>query len=211
VNGGVFKARGRAGGGGCGISARQPQISGRRAARLCGIALLAVCMAVVDSARAQEPTEEYRVKAAFLFHFVQLTTWPEGSLGDVKDPITVCTVGKDPFDGALETTLQGKLIGTHPLRVEHFKSIQYVQGCQVLFIGSGEFAQIHAEIAELKNGTVLTVGETDDFAKQGGMIGFRRVDDKIRFDINVQAADRAKLKISSRLLLLAKDVIGNQE
>jgi YfiR/HmsC-like len=184
---------------------------GARAASLCAIVLLAMFVAGVDSARAQAPTEEYRVKAAFLFHFIQLTTWPDGSLGNAKDPITVCTVGKDPFDGALETTLQGKAIGTHSLRVQHFKSAQEVHGCQVLFIASSDAAQILTAIAELKNGTVLTVGEADDFATQGGMIGFRTVNDKIRFDINVQAADRAKLKISSRLLLLARNVIGTQE
>ncbi|MFY9803580.1 MAG: YfiR family protein [Candidatus Acidiferrales bacterium] len=176
----------------------------------CAIGLLVVSLGFVGSGRAQVQMEEYKVKAAFLFHFIQLVEWPTGALGDEKSPLTVCTVGKDPFQGDLETTLQGKLIGVRSLRVQHFKTPQEVQGCQVLFIGSDR-AQIPAVIAALKNGAVLTVGETDDFAAQGGMIGFCAENNKIRFEINVQAADRAKLKISSRLLLLAKTVIGARE
>lgn len=173
--------------------------------------LLVAALAVVDLGRAQAPVEDYRVKAAFLFHFVQLVDWPPGALGDAKDPLTVCTVGKDPFQGDLETTLQGKLIGSHSLRVEHLKSPQEIKGCQVVFVGGSERGQIPLVIAALKDDPVLSVGETDDFVKEGGMIGFCVADNKVRFDINVRAADRAKLKVSSRLLLLAKSVIGNHE
>lgn len=174
-------------------------------------ALLIVWVAIAPNARAQAEAEEYRVKAAFLFHFIQLVDWPKGALGDDKNPLTVCTVGKDPFQGDLETTLQGKQIGAHALRVQHLKSGQEIQGCRVLFIGSSEREQIPQIIAGLKQGVVLSVGETDDFVKQGGMIGFLVENNKVRFEINEQAAEQAKLKISARLLLLAKSVIGNHE
>lgn len=174
-------------------------------------ALLLVALGFVDSGRAQDAVEEYRVKAAFLFHFVQLVDWPPGALGEQKNPLTVCTVGKDPFQGELETTLRGKSIGTHPLHVDHLKPSQEIKGCRVVFIGGSERVQVPVIIAALKDDAVLSVGESDDFIKEGGMIGFCVDNDKVRFEINVGAADRAKLKISSRLLLLAKNVIGNHE
>jgi uncharacterized protein DUF4154 len=186
----------------------------RRAAKsalLGTLALFVAALSFVDSGIAQAPVEEYRVKAAFLFHFVQLVDWPPGALGEEKNPLTVCTVGKDSFQGDLETTLQGKLIGTHPLHVEHLKPSQEIKNCRVVFISGSERAQVPVIIAALKDDAVLSVGESDDFIKEGGMIGFCVDDNKIRFEINVGAADRAKLKISSRLLLLAKNVIGNHE
>ncbi|MGA9643344.1 MAG: YfiR family protein [Terriglobales bacterium] len=160
------------------------------------------------AARAQE-TEEYRVKAAFLFHFAQLVDWPVGALGDDKQPLTVCTIGKDPFDGNLETMLQGKLIGARPLQVRHLKERTEIHGCQLLFIGNGERKGVASLLAALKDEAVLTVGESDDFVKQGGMIDLSMENNKVRFDINLDAAVRAKLKISSRLLVLAKNVVGN--
>jgi YfiR/HmsC-like len=161
------------------------------------------------SARAQSQAGEYHVKAAFLFHFVQLVEWPADSLGDETNPVTLCIPGEDPFDGDLEGTLAGKSVGTRPLRVRHLKAAEDFQGCQVIFVSRHDAARFGQVLAELKEGPILTVGESDGFVQQGGMIGFCLVENKVRFEINVQAAERAKLKISSRLLLLAKTVVGN--
>ena len=149
------------------------------------------------------------MKAAFLFHFAQLVDWPAPSPGEENRPLTLCTLGQDPFGGDLETTLQGKSIGTHRVQIRHVRQPQDVPGCQVVFISGRDRKQVVSLLASLKNDAVLTVGESDDFVKQGGMIGFCMDSDKVRFDVNVDAAARAKLKISSRLLLLAKSVIGN--
>jgi hypothetical protein len=161
-----------------------------------------------DIAHAQS-TEEYRVKAAFLFHFAQLVDWPADALGDEKSPFTLCTIRKDPFAGELEATLQGKSIGTRALQIRHLKQAGETQGCQVLFVGGSDRKQVLPLLAALKDAAILTVGESDNFAKQGGMIGFCMDNNKVRFDINLDAAGRARLKISSRLLLLAKIVLGN--
>ena len=194
-----------------GVCAGSAQRRAKSSALLCVAALFVAALSFADSGIAQAPVEEYRVKAAFLFHFVQLVDWPPGTLGDQKNPLTVCTIGKDSFQGDLETTLQGKLIGTHPLHVEHLKPSQEIKNCRVVFISDSERVQVPVIIAALKDDAVLSVGESDDFIKQGGMIGFCLDNNKVRFEINVGAADRAKLKISSRLLLLAKNVIGNHE
>jgi len=149
------------------------------------------------------------VKAAFLFHFAQLVEWPADALGDDQNSLTLCTLGKDPFAGDLEIILQGKSVGSRAVRIRHVKQAQEVSGCNLLFVGGNERRELAPLLAALKSVPVLTVGESDDFAMQGGMIGFCTENNKLRFDINVDAAGRAKLKISSRLLLLAKTVIGN--
>ena len=94
--------------------------------------------------------------------------------------------------------------------MRHLKQPVEVEGCQVVFIDSSARKQVFLLLVSLNQPAILTVGENSDFAKQGGMIGFCMDDDnKVRFDINVDAASRARLKVSSRLLLLAKTVIGS--
>jgi hypothetical protein len=171
--------------------------------------LAVVLLISAGSGAYAQGNEEYQVKAAFLFHFVQLVDWPSEALVNDEKSLTLCTFGKDPFGGALETTLQGKSIGARALRIRHLKQVQEVQGCQLLFVGGNERKADASLLAGLKDQAILTVGEGDDFAKQGGMIGFCMENNKVRFDINVDTAVRAKLKISSRLLQLARSVIGN--
>jgi len=153
-------------------------------------------------------SDEYRVKAAFLYHFTQLVDWPADAQGANGKSIAICTLGGNPFGGDLEATLQGKTIGSRPLEIRHLKRPEEAPGCLAVFI-AGDRKQMAQTLAVLKDSSVLTVGESADFAKQGGMIGFcMESDDKVRFVINVEAAAQAKLKISARLLMLAKTVIG---
>ncbi len=150
---------------------------------------------------------EYAVKAAFLFHFAQLTNWPSGTFQHAGDPFTFCTTGKDPFNGALESILSGKMVKEHAVRILHLKQLAGVEGCQVLFIGASESAHLDTLFANLHNSPVLTTGETDEFVRVGGMIGFRREQDRLRFDINVPAAEKCNMTFSSELLSLAKTII----
>ena len=150
---------------------------------------------------------EYAVKAAFLFHFAQLTNWPSGTLQHATDQFTFCTTGKDPFNGTLETILSGKMVKEHAVRILHLKDLSGVEGCQVLFIGVSDSAHLTALIANLRNLPILTTGETDEFVRLGGMIGLRREQDRLRFDINVQAAEKCNMTFSSELLSLAKTII----
>jgi hypothetical protein len=153
-------------------------------------------------------SSEHQVKAAFLFHFAQFVEWPPAAFKSADSPLTYCTVGGDPFRGALDASLNEKTINGRPVRVLHFEHAQEVQGCQILFIGTTEKKYITATLASLKGAPVLIVGETEHFAQDGGMIGFFLEDNKVRFEINLDAAEHAKLKISARLLALAKTVIG---
>jgi YfiR/HmsC-like len=164
------------------------------------------------SASAQaNPSSEYAVKAAFLFHFAQFVEWPPEAFKNAAAPLTYCTVGEDPFNGALEGALSGKNIGTHPIRVEHVKQAQELQSCQILFIGIAEKKHLAATLESVKSNPVLTVGDSEHFAQLGGMIGFCQEENKIRFEINLGAAASARLRISAKLLSLAKTVLGHSE
>lgn len=174
-------------------------------------------------ARAPAPSAplEYEVKAAFLFRFAQFVEWPADTFKEPNEPFTYCTMGEDPFHGALERTLAGKTIGQRPLRVQHLSgagaganpgvnpNAGKIGECQVLFVGAPADRK---HIAETLAGTaslpILTVGEADQFAENGGAIGFCTEDNKIRFEVNLDAAGKAGLKISAKLLALAKTVLG---
>jgi len=162
-------------------------------------------------ARAQSTDNEYGVKAAFLFHFAQLVDWPPETSYGADNSLLLCTFGEDPFGGALESTVNGKAIGTRVIRIRHLKQAEDMRECQILFLGKSEGAHIATLLTLLRNAPILTVGETPGFLGAGGMICFRMVKNQVRFDVNLDAAQSAKLKIGSRLLLLAQIVIGQSQ
>jgi hypothetical protein len=167
-------------------------------------------MGAPGDARAQSQAEEYRVKAALLFRFAQFIEWPPEAFKDASDPVNFCTVGDDPFDGALDDAVAGKKIGARVIRVLHPRGPENVKGCQLLFVGAKESKRIPVILASAHDSPIVTVGESDGFAQKGGVINFLLEDKKIRFEINAGAAQQAGIKISSRLMLLAKNVLGNQ-
>jgi hypothetical protein len=155
-----------------------------------------------------QTTEEYRVKAAFIFHFAQLVDWPPEAQTGTDNSLFLCTLGDDPFQGALEGTVAGKAIGNRVVRIRHLGEPQDMQACQILFLGKAQSKRIPMLVTNLHNAPVLTVGETAGFLDAGGMIDFLLEENKVRFDINLNAAESARLKIGSRLLILAQHVVG---
>jgi len=153
---------------------------------------------------AQPASDVDQVKAAFLFHFAQLVEWPADAFDGNSGSLVLCTLEDDAFYEELENTVQGQQIASRTVRVRHVRLSQAARGCNMLFISKSESK--NSQLATLRNLPVLTVGESDDFLSSGGMIRFRFEQDKIRFDINLGAADSSGLKISSRLLLLASSV-----
>ena len=165
-----------------------------------------LCFVASQPARAQPTSEEYRVKAAFLFHFAQLVDWPSGSFNSGDLTLSFCAFDDEPSRKELQNTLDGKVIGTRVLHVHLIDQPRSIEGCNILFLGNGEVRRQAAILESLRGLPVLTVGETGSFLSEGGMIRFRIEDDKVRFEINVGSADLSHLRISSRLLLLATAV-----
>jgi hypothetical protein len=185
--------------------------TGKRWTQVCSSAatlVLAASIYAQPTVGQGSTSTEYQVKAAFLFHFAQFVDWPVEAFKQADSPLIYCTLGGDPFHGVLDATLNGKTLGSRALQVRHLRKVAEAPGCHVLFIGAEEEEDIAAGLASLVRSPILTVGEAENFAAAGGMIGFCLEDNKVRFEINVGAAERANLKISARLLALAKTVIG---
>ena len=163
------------------------------------------------SVRAQSSRAEYQSKAAFIFHFAQLVDWPPEVSGSLDRPLIFCVANENALNGLLEETVRGKQIALHPVQVRHLLDNDNPRSCDLLFIAGQDKKRIAALLKAVNHSPILTVGESEDFIRQGGMIGFGLQDSRICFDVNLQAARRANLKISSRLLLLAKSVTGDSK
>lgn len=149
--------------------------------------------------------EEEQVKAAFLFNFAKFVEWPAGTSSAIEGPLRLCVMAGGSFEHALREVVRGKLISGHPLLVEHPRDLRGAKDCQVLFFGRWiQDKETAAVLRGLAGAGVLTVGETEDFARRGGIINFVLENNHMGFEINVDAADRAGVKISSKLLSLAK-------
>lgn len=149
-----------------------------------------------------QPTE-YQIKAAFIYNFARFVDWPTQAFADATSPMTIGLLGKNVFGDDLQQVINGKAIKGHPLQFKQFNSMPDATNCQVLFISSSEKSHFSRILARLQGTSVLTVSETDGFIEGGGMINLKIVDQKVRFEINNDAAKKAGLTISSKLLSLA--------
>ena len=153
----------------------------------------------------QTSSREYMIKAAFLYNFAKFIEWPSNTFEDSKSPVRLCVLGKNPFGIALES-IEGKPIHGRKLIIERLNNTKEIKICHILFISESEKKQLDFILENIKDLNILTIGDTKNFARLGGIINFTMVKKKIRFEINLDAANRAGLKISSKLLKLA-DII----
>ena len=151
-------------------------------------------------------SKEYLIKAAFLFNFAQFVEWPPEAFPEKETPVVVGVLGDDPFKGFLGELLRGEKAGNRPLRIEYYRGVEEIKQCHILFISNSESKRLAQILAKLKDRSILTVGETDGFAVNGGMIRFLPQGSKVRFRINNEAARAVKLSISFKLLRLAEIV-----
>ena len=153
---------------------------------------------------AGETPTEYQVKAAFLFNFAKFVDWPPEKFSAQDSPLVIGILGEDPFGTVLDAVVQKKSINNRPLLVRRLSAAEDSKQCHILFISRSEKAHLGPLLDALKSQAVLTVGETERFAQQGGMINFVLVNESVKLEINANAAGTAGLKIRSNLLSLAK-------
>ena len=145
---------------------------------------------------------EYDVKAAFLLNFTHFVEWPKTSPERAAAPFTICIFGEDPFGESLKRIVASEAIGGRPILVKRIRKLP--DGCELLFIPASQPSQ--AALLAQAGPDVLTVGEAPAFLRDGGMIRFVIDDHRVRFDINREAVDRSSLKMSARLLGVARAV-----
>ena len=151
---------------------------------------------------------ELQAKAGFLYNFALFTTWPTNALSGSTQPILIGVLGHDSSASVIRETLAGKRINQHPLEVREYEHAREARGCHVLYIGLTEASQLAEELPGLDNAAVLTVGDLAGFAEQGGMIALVKTNNRVAFTINLAAAKKSGVTLSSKLLRLAVKVIN---
>jgi hypothetical protein len=191
------------------MSLRLQKHSGGQIWRASILGIIAGCLLLIASPKAfsqKEEGAEYPVKLAFLYNFTKFVEWPPDSYSAPSAPLLICIVGHDPFNQILEAELRTKNVAGRPVEVRSLKPNDKLSLCQIVFVPATERQHTDRIVSGLKGSNTLTVGETDGFAVQGGIINLTVEANKVHFEINPLAAERAGLKIRSRLLSIAKIV-----
>jgi hypothetical protein len=156
-----------------------------------------------DSSSAEFRAEgEYSIKAAFLYNFAKFAEWPASVFNHFSDPLVICVLGADPFGNALGE-LEGESVGGRSIEVRRARTLEELGRCHILFISNSLSAEARGICRALSRKPILTVSDIERFAQLGGMIGLTMFDKRIRFDINLKAAEHAGLKLNPQLLRLA--------
>jgi hypothetical protein len=159
------------------------------------------CLAQTDAQIA-----EYRVKAAFLYKFGDYIEWPGDAFARPDSAVVIGVMGADVLADELGKIVAGRTIAGRPVTVRKLRRGDALAGLHLLFVGRSEGSRLADLFAETKGHAILTVTESDQAASPGSVINFVVVDDKVRFDIALQPAEQGNLKISSRLLAIARRV-----
>lgn len=177
-----------------------------RAPRACG--LLMTCAAalagVVECAVAQPASNEADVKAAFVYNFLRFVDWPLSSVPRADRPLTIAIVGDGPVAEATAKLLQGRRVSVHPLLVVRVKPGEPFSEVHAVFITGADQKEAHRTLASMASAPVLTISDDAHFASRGGMIGLYVEAHRVRFEVNTDATNASGLRVSSRLLALAR-------
>ena len=153
----------------------------------------------------EKPPREYLIKAAFVYNFTKFVEWPEEVFQKDSSPFIICILGRGGLGEALRT-IEDKSVHGRNLEVRQCRTSADIGVCQLLFVAAGEKPRLPAIFEDLENRPILTVSDMDGFARSGGMIQLYKDENRIRFAVNVKSAERYGLKLSSKLLRLAKIV-----
>jgi hypothetical protein len=158
-------------------------------------------------AQSKASSEEYRLKAAFVYRFPQFVEWPAPAL-DGHESITICVLRPNPFGAVLRELIADVTLNGRPLAIRDIDGPSAVSGCHVVFVPGRSIAAAKAVLKAVGDLPVLTVGESSGFLDEGGVISLQVIDRRVRFEVSATAAERVGLRLSSQLLRLAARVRG---
>ena len=171
---------------------------------VCLLAFLAGLALPACGRAAESVAGEYEIKAAFLYNFALFVEWPATAAPDSPDVFVIGVLGTDPFGRILDEIAATKTVGNKRIVIRRFATLDDYTPCHILFVGVSERARTEAVIEKLGDEPVLLVSEIGQFAQAGGTVNLVVDDNKVRFEISQTAAEHAGLKISSKLLRLAR-------
>lgn len=179
--------------------------------QFCWLSAAALLCAVVLSptlwAQRSRPTD-YQVKAAYLYGFGRFVQWPAGGT-TANSSFNICVLGQDPFGSTLDSTLAGQTVGGRKVEAKRISSPKESTDCQILFLGPSEDERLAEIIGSLDKAAILTVSDMPHFTDRGGMIQFVLEGNRVRFEVNLTAAQNAGLAMSAELLQVAVAVRRN--
>ena len=175
-----------------------------------GIALSLLFASLLLPAQVPIATE-YRAKANYLVNFPSFVEWPQETWQPGKTSFLVCVFGEFSFGTFLAELARGKTVHDRRVEIRWAQKMKELSSCQVLLISRSEKKRSNQVLEAVRGGMVLTVGETPDFIDAGGILSFSDQPGSIQFDVNLGAANKAHLKISSQLLGLARRVVNRTE
>ncbi len=166
--------------------------------------LLALLSGQPRAGAADAGPSEYQVKAVFLFNFARFIEWPAAKLGQTDSPLVIGILGANPFGTLLDETIKDRTINGHRLVSRAVSTAAEAAACHIVFISRSEKERIGPLLASLKGRPVVTVSETKGFAQDGGIINLIILNGSVKLEINPTAAGEAGLKLSSKLLAIAR-------
>ncbi|MEO6131013.1 MAG: YfiR family protein [Saprospiraceae bacterium] len=146
---------------------------------------------------------EYKIQAVFLYNFSHFVEWPTESFTDYYDPFIIGIIGEDPFGAYIDEAVAEERIKSHILEVERYNDVCDVRHCHILYINQQDPDKVRLILSEVADKNILTVSDTPDFIRWGGLIRFFTENNKIRLEINNTAARKKHIMISSKLLRVA--------
>lgn len=166
---------------------------------------IALLLAIPSGSRASVGEDE--VKAAFLLNFTRYVDWPASTFADARAPFMICVLNDPEFASTASKVIGDRTVEERPISVSARESLESARDCHVLYLPASQQDQQETVISEIADVSILTVSDSEGFAVMGGIANFRRAGSKLRLEINREAAARARLKVSARLLRIA-DVVG---
>jgi hypothetical protein len=155
---------------------------------------------------------EYQVKALYLYYFAKFVDWPANSFSTKTAPMMIGIIGDDNFSSLVEEVTKGKTVQDHPLAVRHLKWSEDIRSCHILFIGSYESKRLAQYANVFQAAPILTITEIEEGYNDKGIMNLFMKSGKVQFEVNLTAAEKVQLHISSKLLRMAKITRGmNQE
>lgn len=162
------------------------------------------------AAPAEPQITESELKAAMLYKFGSYIEWPDDTFADEHGPFTLGVVGADEIAAYLEGIVEGRTVNGRPVAVRRLRPGDSIAGIQVLFVGQAARARLEPLLVDARQHPVLVVTETENALALGSMINFVVAGDKVRFDVGLDSAVRSNLRISARLLAVARRVVTGQ-
>lgn len=168
------------------------------------VLLAAVPVTAQNAGQATAP--ERRVKAAFLYKFLGYTEFPGSAFADAAAPVVIGVIGADELAAELTRIVAGRTVLSRPIVVKVLRDADAAAGVHLLFVGASEAARMRGLLKAVQPAPMLVVSEAEDGLQQGSVINFRVVDERVRFDVSLEAAEKHSVKLSSRLLSVANHV-----